>query len=196
MDTQRHRAPDRTTSRAGFFRGAGIAFAGATALGAARFASAADRDQDALNLLLTVEYAEVGLYSAALEADRITGELRAYAETVLGQEREHLAALRQTLGAAAVAEPRQDFADATRSPEAFADAAGRLEDLAVSAYNGQATEVSKQAFVAAATIVSVEARHAAWIRSIVDRPPAPDATDSPLNADEVRAGLRELGVEL
>ena len=196
MDTQPHRAPDRTSSRAGFFRGAGIAFAGATALGAARFARAADRDQDALNLLLTVEYAEVGLYSAALEADRITGELRAYAETVLGQEREHLAALRQTLGAAAVAEPRQDFAEATRSPEAFADAAGRLEDLAVSAYNGQATEVSKQAFVAAATIVSVEARHAAWIRSIVDRPPAPDATDSPLNADEVRAGLRELGVEL
>ena len=65
----------------------------------------------------------------------------------------------------------------------------------MSAYNGQATEVSKQAFVAAATIVSVEARHAAWIRSIVDRPPAPDATDSPLNADEVRAGLRDLGVE-
>jgi hypothetical protein len=173
-----------------------VAFAGVTALGVARFAGAADRDQDALNLLLMVEYAEVGLYSTALEGNRLTGELRAYARTVLGHERDHLAALKQTLGAAAEPEPRQDFAKATRSPEAFADAAGRLEDLAVSAYNGQATGVSKKVFVAAATIVSVEARHAAWIRSIVGRRPAPDATDTPLKRDEVLDGLRDLGVQL
>jgi hypothetical protein len=188
-------AVDRS-SRADLFRGAGAAFAGITALGVARFAGAADRDQDALNLLLKVEYAEVGLYSAALEGNRLTGELRSYARTVLGHERDHLAALKQTLGAAAEPAPRVDFARATSSPEAFADAAGRLEDLAVAAYNGQATGVSPKTFVAAATIVSVEARHAAWIRSIVGRRPAPDATDTPLKRDEVLDGLRDLGVQL
>ena len=35
---------------------------------------------------------------------------------------------------------------------------------------------------AAATVVSVEARHAAWIRSIAGEPPAPEATDAPLSA--------------
>jgi hypothetical protein len=195
MPLHRQRAADRT-SRADLLRGAGVALAGVTALGVARFARAADRDEEALNLLLKVEYAEVGLYSAALESNRLTGELRAYARTVLGHERDHLAALRQALGAAAEPEPKQDFARAIRSPEAFADAAGRLEDLAVSAYNGQATGVSKPAFVAAATIVSVEARHAAWIRSIVGRRPAPDATDTPLQRDEVLDGLRDLGVQL
>jgi hypothetical protein len=184
------------SSRADLLRGAGAAFAGITALGVARFAGAADRDEEALNLLLKVEYAEVALYSTALESNRLSGELRSYARTVLGHERDHLAALKQSLGSAAEPAPRTDFARATRSSAAFADAAGRLEDLAVSAYNGQATGVSPKTFVAAATIVSVEARHAAWIRSIVGRRPAPDATDTPLKRDEVLDGLRDLGVQL
>ena len=43
-----------------------------------------------------------------------------------------------------------------------------LEDTAVAAYNGQAANhETKPTLKAAATIVSVEARHAAWIRDIV-----------------------------
>ena len=72
--------------------------------------------------------------------------------------------------------------------------AARLEDLAVSAYNGQAANVSADTLAAAATIVSVEARHAAWVRSIVGDPPAPDATDSAASGDDVLNALTDLGL--
>ena len=159
-------------------------------------AQSSDRELEVLNLLLTVEYAEAAFYQAALEAGGLSGELRSFAEQVLGHEREHLAVVQGVLGAAAVKEPGYEFGDATRVPDAFVDGAARLEDLAVAAYNGQAANVSPEAFAAAARIVSVEARHAAWIRSIADRDPAPQTTDEPKTAAQVRAGLTELGVKL
>jgi hypothetical protein len=54
--------------------------------------------------------------------------------------------------------------------------------------------VSSATLAAAATVVSVEARHAAWIRSISGDPPAPDATDTPQSADDVQRGLEEIGL--
>ena len=93
------------------------------------------------------------------------------------------------------ARPSFDFGSATNDPRAFADTAAKLEDLAVAAYNGQATNVSPAILAAAATVVSVEARHAAWIRSISGDPPAPDATDTPQSADEVLKGLEQIGLK-
>jgi hypothetical protein len=149
-----------------------------------------------LNLLLTVEYAEAAFYRQALDGGGLSGELRSFAELVLGHEEEHLALVSGVLGDSAVEEPSYDFGEATRAPDAFVDGSARLEDLAVAAYNGQAANVSPEAFAAAARIVSVEARHAAWIRSIADRDPAPQTTDEPKTAAQVRAGLTELGVKL
>ena len=114
----------------------------------------------------------------------------------LEHERAHLALLEQVLGGAAAKEPEHDFGDATLDADAFARRAARMEDLAVAAYNGQAANVTPEAFAAAARIVSVEARHAAWIRSIVGRDPAPQTTDKPKTEAQVRAGLRRLGVQL
>ena len=197
-------APIRNrSSRAELLRGgacaAGLALAGVTAVGLPGVVGAApspEQDERVLNLLLMVEYAEVGFYEAALRGGTLSGELESFAEIVAEHERAHLAVVREALGSAAEPEPRHDFAAATGDPDAFADAAGRLEDLAVAAYNGQAANVTPKAFAAAARIVSVEARHAAWIRSIGDRPPAPDATDQPKSAAEVREGLRKLGLQL
>jgi hypothetical protein len=42
---------------------------------------------------------------------------------------------------------------------------------------------------AAATIVSVEARHAAWIRDIVGEPASPQATDTPATERQVRRAI-------
>jgi hypothetical protein len=44
-------------------------------------------------------------------------------------------------------------------------------------------------------VVSVEARHAAWIRSVSGDPPAPDATDTAQSGDEVLQGLEEIGLK-
>jgi rubrerythrin len=175
--------------------GAGIA--GAMVAGSPRSTDAAQLSQPdlrALNLILMVEYTENEFYADALDRNGLRGELRDYARSVAAQEREHLDFVRSALGGRAEDEPDFDFGDKTANPDAFAAAAGDLEDLAVAAYNGQGTNVSPQTLAAAATIVSVEARHAAWIRSIVGQPPAPDATDTPQSADEVLDGLQQAGL--
>jgi hypothetical protein len=175
----------------------GAALAGAALVGAPRLTDAAQLSQPdlrALNLLLLVEYTENAFYAEALRQGNLTGEVLEYAEAVADQEKQHLDAIRSSLGGRAEAEPRFEFGDKTSSPEAFATAAGDLEDLAVAAYNGQGTNVTADVLAAAGKIVSVEARHAAWIRSIVDQPPAPEATDTPQSADEVLGGLRQAGM--
>jgi rubrerythrin len=159
----------------------------------AQAAPSAEQDKEVLNLLLLVEQTEAAFYAQALETGRLTGEMAEFAQVVADHERQHVAFLQEQLGADARTEPSFDFGDAVRSPESFARTAARLEDVAVAAYNGQAANVTPAAFEAAARIVSVEARHAAWIRSIDDRDPAPDAADTPRTEDEVREALREIG---
>jgi hypothetical protein len=177
-------------------RAAGVAGLVAVGVPALVVAQSGDRDVEGLNLLLKVEYTEAAFYAQAVEVGGLSGELLAFAEQVLDHERQHLDLVKGVLGSAAEDEPTYDFGDATRDAGAFARAAGRLEDIAVAAYNGQAGNVSPEAFAAAARIVSVEARHAAWIRSIAGRDPAPDTTDEPMTAAQVRDGLVELGVKL
>jgi Ferritin-like domain len=172
----------------------GLALAGVPALVVA--AQSPEQDARVLNLLLMVEYAEAAFYAQALAGGGLSGELRSFAEQVLEHERAHLELVKGVLGGSAEKEPGYEFGDATRERDAFVDGAARLEDLAVAAYNGQAGNVSPEAFAAAARIVSVEARHAAWIRSITDRDPAPRATDQPKTEAQVRAGLAQLGVRL
>ena len=176
---------------------AGGALASATALGAAdrlRAQPSSEEDARALNLVLLVDRAEVAFYTAGLENAGLRGELQEFAQAALRHEREHVAYLEDALAGAADPEPRYEIGAITADPDAFADAAAKLEDVAVGAYNGQATNVSPGAFLAAARIVSVEARHAAWIRSIRNRDPAPDAVDTPYDEARVRRELRELGV--
>jgi hypothetical protein len=194
-------SPPAGSGRADFFKGAlvvgGAAIAGAMVAGSPRSTAAAQLSQPdlrALNLILMVEYTEGAFYDEAIRRNRLEGELRDYARSVAAQEKEHLAFVRNALGGRAEDEPDFDFGDKTGDPDAFAAAAGDLEDLAVAAHNGQGTNVSSKTLAAAATIVSVEARHAAWIRSIVGQPPAPDATDSPQSADEVLSGLEQAGL--
>ena len=151
-------------------------------------------DRGVLELLLLIERTEAAFYSAALEAGILDGELREFAQVVRGHESEHLAVVEGALGSDLPAEPTFDFADSLADADAFARAAAQLEDAAVGAYNGQAGNVSKKVFAVAARIVSVEARHAAWVRSIENRDPAPDATDKPMTEQQVRDSLRELGV--
>jgi hypothetical protein len=197
------RAPDRTAiTRGAALRSAALAAGGAlaavSALGMAdrlRAAPSSERDTQVLNLLLVVERAEAAFYTAALADAGLTGELEDYARAVLAHEREHVAYLEGALADAAEPPPAFDFAAVTADPDAFARAAARLEDVAVGAYNGQAANVTPGAFLAAARIVSVEARHAAWIRSIRDGDPAPDAVDVPYDEARVRRELRALGVD-
>lgn len=194
-------SPGGGTSRSEFIRktalAAGIAGGGALLAGLPRLAASApsqEQDVQILKLVLTLERFEQAFYTAALEAGSLEDELLEYAETVAGHEREHVAFLEEALGNQAGAPPSFDFGERAVDPERFGPTAAQMEDLVVSAYNGQATNLTKPILAAAARIVSVEARHAGWIRSILGQDPAPTATDVPRTAAQVREGLRRLGL--
>ena len=109
-----------------------------------------------------------------------------FAEIVGAHERAHIAFIRKALGDKARKPPKLDFGDDTATAESFTDVALKLEDLGVAAYNAQAPNLTKGALAAAARIVSVEARHAAWIRAIAGVTPAPDASEPPVSAEACR----------
>ena len=68
-----------------------------------------------------------------------------------------------------------------------------LENTGVAAYNGQAANLTKKSLAAAAAIVSVEGRHAAWASALAGRDPAPRAADLGATADAVAATLERTG---
>jgi rubrerythrin len=174
----------------------GGALAGGAAMwGLPQLTAAASKEQDArvLNLVLAVEYTEAAFYQEALKRGGLEGKLQAFARIVVEHEKAHVAFLKQALGGAADPEPQHDFGDKTKDSEAFAAAAVKLEDLAVATYNAQAVNLTSGSLKAAARIVSVEGRHAAWIRSIVGDVPATDATDPSVEEDQTRAQLTDFG---
>jgi Ferritin-like domain len=164
-------------------------------LGDALAASSAGQDIRILQLVLQVEYTQVAFYELALAQAGLKGDLRTFAETALGHERAHMAAIKTALGANAAVKPGFDFGDKTKSADAFRQTAIKLEDIAVAGYNGQAPNLTKRTLGAAAEIVSVEARHAAWVRAIAGEIAAPDPVDKPMTAKQVADGLREIGLK-
>ena len=197
-----HDTTEGKMQRAGFLRRVALvagSAAGASLLLGPRQGEDAEAqtaaDQRALNLALLVEYAEADFYAKAVKEGKLDGELRAVAEQVAQQEDDHVAFIKSALGSTAQSKPQFDFGNTTSDPDAFAGRAAALEDLAVAAYAGQAGNLSKPVLRSAATLISVEARHAAWIRSIVGRPPANEPTDTPKNADQVKSDLTRLGMK-
>jgi rubrerythrin len=160
-------------------------------------AAAPSKAQDAkiLQLVLQLEYMKVAFYDQALKEASLAGELRTFATTALGHERAHLAAIKSALGATAGPKPSFDFGQKTRNVDAFMRTAIELEDVAVAGYNGQATNLTKGTLAAAAKIVSVEARHAAWARAIAGEVAAPHPVDKPLTAPQVVQRLHALGLK-
>jgi hypothetical protein len=139
---------------------------------------------------LLLEETERAFYAEALRRGALQGELREFASVVGAHEEAHVAFLRKALGRAARKRPQLDFGETTGNADRFAVTAATLEDTVVAAYNGQATNLTKPTLRAAATIVSVEARHAAWIRDIIGRTAAPKAVERPLTAGQAQARLR------
>ena len=163
-------------------------------LGATAAKPSASQDRQILNYALLLEYLQATFYAEALSHGGLKGELREFAEVVGSQEQAHVAFLKKALGANARQKPAFNFGEATRNPQKFGTTAQALEDAGVAAYNGQAANVTKPTLAAAIKIVSVEARHAAWIRDILGVAPAPKAADPGATVDEITAKLRSLGV--
>jgi hypothetical protein len=181
-------------SRRGFMALAG---AGALALGIPVAASAKDaaaNDTAILNFALVLEYLQAAFYTEAERLNALTGHAAATARQLGAVERAHATALQQALGDAADARPFFDFQGATEDDDLFVQTAVAFEDLGAAAYKNQLTRISTPGYLsAAASIHSVEARHAAWIRYVAGVAPAVDALDDPISDADARALVARTG---
>jgi hypothetical protein len=191
-------------SRAGFFKRAGALAAAGVAAGALPTAFAGAQgvpksDIAILNYALTLEYLEAAFYKKALADGALRGQFRNFAQVTGEHENAHVAALKKTLGNKAVKRPSFDFKGTTADQDTFAKTAIVLEDTGVEAYQGQAGNIKTPAVLKAAiSIHPVEARHAAWIRSLVgmgsgDPNPAPEAFNPAKDMDAVLAAVQGTG---
>jgi hypothetical protein len=153
------------------------------------------RAQDAriLNFLLVLEDLQGAFYTAALRGAGLSGDLLHFARTVAPQEREHAGLLRRSLGDDARPAPPFGVEQAASGAARFRDAAIDLEETVAAAYIGQGASLTRDAIRDVARIVSVEARHAAWIRDVAGVDPAPRAADPGRSASDVLADLRRGG---
>jgi rubrerythrin len=177
----------------------GAALAGALA-GLGRPAAAQppspEQDERILNFALGLEYLQSAFYAEAEAQGALGGELAEFARVVGAQERRHVERLQELLGSAAQPEPELDLEDVTSDEDAFLEAAVVLEDKGVSAYIGQGANLTADGVAAVAPLVSVEARHAAWILAIAGRDPAPAAADPAASVAGVEAAFERAGLTL
>jgi hypothetical protein len=123
-------------------------------------------DVDVLNYALVLEYLQAAFYTEAERSKAITGKAGTAAKKVGAVERAHVTAFRDILGSRAVKRPTFDFEGVTEQPRAFLRTAVAFEDLAVAAYKGEAPKLeTPQIITSALGIHTVEARHAAWMRT-------------------------------
>jgi hypothetical protein len=187
-------------------------------------------DADIFNFALNLEYLEAQFYAIAANGaylpDNLLGGtgtrgaatggsqvpfkdplVAAYAREIASDERQHVVFLRNTLGAAAVAQPALDlsvsansaFSRAARAAgligpndafdpyvtdENFLLGAYIFEDVGVTAYKGASPLITSKVFLeAAAGILAAEAYHAGLVRTVlygkgIQMPALVDATES------------------
>jgi hypothetical protein len=139
---------------------------------------------DILNYALTLEYLESEFYNTALKSMGLIpgGAATNAIQTIANHENEHVAFLKSTIMAlmgTPVVKPTFDFSagagsgngpfkDVFTSFELFLNVAQTFEDTGVRAYKGRAAEIVQGGayLTAALQIHSVEARHAAHIRTM------------------------------
>jgi len=172
------------TSRGGFLRAAlAAAVAGpltAGALAAPAEAASQARDIAILRFDLVLEYLQASLYTETERIAAISPKTLAWARVVGAHERAHAQAIKALLGSKAVPSPAFDFRGVTEREQPFVRTAVAFEELTAAVLKWQAVRLqSRRVVAAAATLHSVETRHAAWIRHILGLQPAATAFDKP-----------------
>ena len=160
--------------------------------------AASDRDVGLLNFMLWFEYMQATLYGRGLSELNVKGEKmplkseeKDLFEMLLAQERQHIAAVRETiekLGGKPKREDQSEFAFSFRVFETLLQLAGVVESAAVGAYNGAIPLLkSEEARELAFSIVQVEGRHAALVSIRNGEEPALEAFDLGLNKESAIA---------
>jgi hypothetical protein len=171
--------------------GGGFLLAGGAALAGA--APSQRQDAEILNVFLELERVQEAFYRDAVRRGRLRGELLEFAQTAGAQETEHVGFLVERLGGRAGPAPRTDFGDVPDRDDSFRNLAIELEEATIGAYIGQGANLTREEVGQVARLVSVEARHAAWIRDLAGENPAPRAADPARDPADALARLRDRG---
>ncbi len=149
-----------------------------------------------LNYALTLEYLERAFYNEATAKGKIHDrKLKTFLEVVTLDERAHVKFLQNALGSKAVKQPRFNFQGIPSDPKKFAATAYVLENTGVHAYLGQAGNIKNpQYLLAAASILTIEARHSGAIGSITGMKINPNgAFDNGYSANKVLSAVKATG---
>lgn len=178
-----------------FLRGAALGSAALLA-GLSETAGAFGPRQDTaiLNYALVFEYLQAGFYTEAESLGTVRAmdaERERWARTLGAHERAHVRILKDVLGRRATAKPFFDYRGVTEDVEGFTRTAVAMEDLTVALLAGQAPRVSDRPLRAAFfSLLTVEARHAAWARRIIGFRPVAAAFDEPKTLPQVDRVVR------
>ncbi|KAJ3211640.1 hypothetical protein HDU67_004395, partial [Dinochytrium kinnereticum] len=164
-----------------------------------RAAQKANIDLDVLNFALTLEHLEAKFYEVGLTkfSDQdffqagFKPRVRQEFTTINNNEATHVDFLTDQINRAfglnvAVPECEYDFSVALKDVQNFVSFAAILERTGVSAYDGANQLLTKDAFLtAAASIVTIEARHSAFLNLITRQNPAFGPFDTPLGIQPI-----------
>ncbi|HEX2235796.1 MAG TPA: ferritin-like domain-containing protein [Actinomycetota bacterium] len=186
-------------TRADFLRKAAIGGGALLAAVAAPGPTALSKQDDTsiLNFDLTFEYMQAGFYTEAEMVGTVDamGPDRARAAKVFGaHERAHVKILQGALGDAAVKKPFFDYQGVTESIEEFTRTMVAMEDLTTALLAGQTARIRSRGLVAAVfSLLTVEARHAAWVRHVAGVPVVGPAFDRPRSLRQVDEVVQATG---
>lgn len=125
-------------------------------------------DFGVLNYAYALEQLEAAFYTRVASAPptAFTAAQKAYFQDIQYHELAHREFFKRALSTAAIGSLDVDFSSIDfTSASSVLGAAKTFEDLGVAAYNGAGVRIKSDAYlVIAGQIVSVEARHAAWVR--------------------------------
>jgi hypothetical protein len=187
-------------TRAQFLRKAALgsgALLAALAAPATSAAASSVSDTHILNFGLRFERLQAAFYT---EADaigtvgRMSAPKQRWAHVLGAHERAHVRIIKKILGDQAGKRPFFDFHGITETEDGFTRTAVAMEDLTVALLAGVTPRMHDRHLTAALFgLLTTEARHAAWARSIVKDVPASRALDEPRSLDNVRSVVKRTG---
>ena len=167
-------------SRADFLRkaaiGGGTLLATLAASPAVQGERLAPSDTRIFQYALNFEYLQASFYTETEQAGTVAkmGPAKeVWARTLGAHERAHVRIIKKVLGKDATKKPFFDFHGGTESEERFTRIAVAMEDLTTALLTGVTPAIRSRGLTAAAfSLLTVEARHAAWARHLSGIVPA------------------------
>jgi Ferritin-like domain len=154
-----------------------------------RVEAAAASDVRIFQFALNFEYLQSTFYTETERlgtVDAMAPRKAVWARTLGAHERAHVAVIKKLLGPAAGRKPSFNFRGNTETEGRFTRTAVAMEDLTTALLTGLTPKLHDRRLAAAAfSLMTVEARHAAWARHLVGALPVASAFDEPESLDEV-----------